>query len=88
MIIHMARTIPITTLIENLEAEIAQKTIYRISQGALDLYCYTKRCVYNQLWNPTTILARGLIINREIPQVIATPFPKFFNYEESAQGLP
>lgn len=88
MIIHQARTIPITTLIENLEAEIAQKTIYRVSQGTLDLYCYTKRCVYNQLWNPTTILARGLIINRQIPQVIATPFPKFFNYGESTQIFP
>ena len=88
MLIHPARTVPIATLIKNLSAEIAQKTIYRVSKGALDLYCYTNRCVYNQLWNPTTILARGLIINRQIPQVVATPFPKFFNYEESAQSLP
>jgi len=55
---------------------------------SLSLFCYTNRCVYERLWNDWTLIARGLILDRENQQVIATPFPKFFNYGEMGIALP
>lgn len=48
----------------------------------LHLYCYTDQTVYDSLWNPTTMIARGLILDVVAKEVVATPFPKFFNYQE------
>jgi RNA ligase len=41
---------------------------------------YTEACVYENGWNDTTLLCRGLIYNTDDGQVVARPFAKFFNY--------
>jgi RNA ligase len=85
---HPARTVNFATLHQNLQQEVENGTVYEIQQGDLSLYCYTKRCIYDCLWNEWNILARGLILDRATQQVIATPFPKFFNYGELSQTIP
>ncbi len=47
----------------------------------LSIYNYTRTCQYDSLWDDVTIECRGLVLDDE-GNVIAKPFPKFFNYEE------
>ena len=47
----------------------------------LSIYNYTRTCQYDSMWDDVTINCRGLILDTE-GNVIAKPFPKFFNYEE------
>lgn len=42
---------------------------------------YTEKAQYEKVWNEVTMQARGLITDRYI-DVIARPFPKFFNWSE------
>jgi hypothetical protein len=42
---------------------------------------YSRKTQFEKYWNEYTLMARGLIIDREY-NVVAMPFPKFFNYEE------
>lgn len=44
---------------------------------------YTEACVYDNGWNDTTLLCRGLIYNTANGEVVARPFPKFFNYGQA-----
>ncbi len=83
-----ARTIDFTTLYQNLQIEVLRETVTEVQKKDLSLFCYTNRCVYHRLWNEWNILARGLILERSKKRVIATPFPKFFNYGELSQNLP
>lgn len=48
----------------------------------LDIYNYTERAQFSKKWNIATTLSRGLIVNRETGEILARPFPKFFNYGE------
>jgi RNA ligase len=43
---------------------------------------YTHQCQFSQTWNQVTKQCRGLIYNLETEEVVARPFPKFFNAEE------
>jgi putative RNA ligase len=45
------------------------------------IYNYTAACQWDRAWNDVTRQCRGLIVN-EMGDVVARPFPKFFNYEE------
>lgn len=49
----------------------------------LAIATYTKDAVVQQEWNPVTMACRGLIWNELTHEVIARPFPKFFNVGES-----
>ena len=47
---------------------------------------YTFRAVFAQAWTPVTRACRGLVFSTD-GQVVARPWPKFFNYgEPSAPG--
>ncbi len=46
---------------------------------------YTNLAVINRRWNNETMNARGLILNKETLEVLAKPFPKFFNYNENLE---
>lgn len=46
------------------------------------IYCYTKKAMFDRVWNNTTRTCRGLIVNEETGEVLARPFRKFFNYGE------
>lgn len=47
----------------------------------LAIFNYSRTCQYESKWDDITLNCRGLILDTE-GNVIAKPFPKFFNYEE------
>ena len=47
----------------------------------LSIYNYSRECQYSKQWDDITLNMRGTILDIE-GNVIAKPFPKFFNYEE------
>lgn len=49
---------------------------------SVKIYNYTPTCQYSQTWDEITSQCRGLIIDWETNEILANPFPKFFNYEE------
>ena len=54
----------------------------------LSIYNYSRTCQYGGLWDDITLNCRGLVLDNE-GNVIAKPFPKFFNYEEhTAEEIP
>ncbi len=85
---HPSLNTNFSTLYQHLQGEVKKGNVYEIQREHLSLFCYTNRCVYNRLWNDWNILARGLILDLATQQVIATPFPKFFNYGELSQTIP
>ena len=46
----------------------------------LDLLCYSRKCVHENVWDKATSLCRGIIITRETGEIVARPFEKFHNY--------
>ncbi|UYM26619.1 RNA ligase [Arthrobacter phage Bauer] len=69
---------------ELLAAEIEGKRIRPNDHPTLPLrlYNYTELAQYQKAWNDVTRNCRGLIVHRETGEIIARPFPKFFNYSE------
>lgn len=52
------------------------------------IFDYTQECQYSAAWDEYTLLCRGLITNLD-GEIVARPFPKFFNFHEHAKpGLP
>jgi RNA ligase len=47
----------------------------------LSIYNYSRECQFNGNWDRYTLACRGLVLDNE-GNVIAKPFPKFFNWEE------
>jgi RNA ligase len=47
----------------------------------LSIYNYSRECQYDGKWDDITLNCRGLVLDGD-GNVIAKPFPKFFNYEE------
>jgi hypothetical protein len=47
----------------------------------LFIYNYSRECQYNGMWDDITLNCRGLVLDTK-GNVVAKPFPKFFNYEE------
>ena len=47
----------------------------------LSIYNYSRTCQYDRLWDEVTLDCRGLVLDNE-GNIIAKPFPKFFNMEE------
>jgi RNA ligase len=85
--IHPARTIPISELVAELKAANDSGLVRVQRSGPLSIYNYSDAAVYGRAWTPITKLARGLIIAND-NEVIATPFPKFFNLGELGEAVP
>ena len=47
----------------------------------ISIYNYSRMCQYEGKWDDITLACRGLVLDNE-GNVLAKPFPKFFNYEE------
>lgn len=45
----------------------------------LAIYCYSRRCTYDNIWNDVTCLTRGIIVETKSNDIVARPFEKFFN---------
>lgn len=71
--------------LDELEAEIREGNV-RIQTHPefpeLKIANYTDQCAFTRHWTPLTRLTRGLIWNDETGEVLARPFPKFFNWDE------
>ncbi len=73
-------------LLEHIEAK--RINAVRHPTLPLTLYSYTDRCVYERAWDETTLMCRGLVTN-DRGDIVARPFPKFFNdTEPEAQPIP
>ena len=46
------------------------------------IFNYTHTCQYEKAWDKITNQCRGLIMNIKTGEILARPFPKFFNYQE------
>lgn len=46
------------------------------------IHNYTEKAVYARHWNLVTLQCRGLIVHHYTREVLARPFPKFFNHNE------
>lgn len=79
---HPARRVDFDTLYRELLNRVDAGLVHRTTLNDLELFVYTRDCVYEQAWDYYTALARGLILCPEQKKVVATPFPKFFNYSE------
>ncbi len=55
--------------------------------GQLNIYNYTERCMFDKAWCDYTLQCRGIIADNE-GDIIARPFPKFFNLGEINESLP
>ncbi len=46
------------------------------------IFNYTQKAQFNKVWDDITMQCRGLIMNIRTGEILARPFPKFFNYQE------
>ncbi len=46
------------------------------------IFNYSQVCQFSQAWDEVTRQCRGLIMNVKTGEILAKPFPKFFNYGE------
>lgn len=65
-----------------LEAHIAARNVREQAHPTLPLRIlnYTEQCAYTNAWDDVTKACRGLIYDAETLEVVARPFPKFFNH--------
>lgn len=59
-----------------------------LDNSVLAIANYTEKAQYEQKWNPVTLQCRGLIFDIFSENVVARPFPKFFNWDDSSQPYP
>lgn len=89
--IHPARQMDPVVLYRELEKGVALGLAKKQSEGDLHIYHYSQAVQVNPtFWTKEILLARGIILRVseqtngtvECPQVVATPWPKFFNYQQ------
>jgi RNA ligase len=88
MIQHPAATLPFHVLHSSLISRRKAGVVIERAVGPLRLYCYTRQCVYDRMWDEVTLLARGIVLDVERERVVAYAFPKFFNAGERDEPLP
>ncbi len=69
------------------DEQIAEGFISRQKHEVDDLYIhnYTPEAQWSRHWTPETIACRGLITDGD-RNIVARPFPKFFNYEDHSRS--
>lgn len=71
-----------------LDSHVERGLLTRRERDDLCIFNYTNHCVYEGAWDDVTKAARGLILNRHTGEVVALPFPKFFNHGERGVEVP
>lgn len=64
--------------------EMISKNYVRVNKHPehdLYIYNYTQNAQFERIWNDVTLSCRGLILDKDL-NVVARPFPKFFNLGE------
>src|SRR5437016_6113784 len=74
----------------NLEgvAKLVQEGVVRAARHPslpLTIYNYTAMCQYERRWCDISRMCRGLIVD-DSGDIVARPFPKFFNLEEHSRS--
>ena len=54
----------------------------------LVLFHYTDGCTYDKVWDEVTLNARGIVFNKVTGELVARPWPKFFNLSEMSTVIP
>jgi len=88
--IHPARAMDFDVLYAGLQSEVEAGYINKQVDKdlGLEIFKYSNSCTFEKHWNVFTLIARGLILAPCEKMVVATPFPKFFNYGEVSFDLP
>lgn len=86
--IHPAKCTDYDSLYNNLCAEVKLGNITEKPNGDLRVYHYSNNCQYDKKWTKWSLMARGLTLDVKNRTIVATPFPKFFNYGEMTTELP
>lgn len=74
--------------VDNLDRHIDAGRIRRQTHEGMSIYTYTPGAVYERAWDHETMTCRGLVVSDD-GEVLARPFPKFFNHNEpSAPQIP
>lgn len=78
-----------TSLITKIDGEVKDKIDQLITDGFINknahpsgelfIYNYSDKCQYENMWTNESLQCRGLIADKE-GNIVARPFPKFFNY--------
>jgi RNA ligase len=71
--------------ISEFEKRVEQGYLRKSEKYDLVLYGYTDACTFDRAWDDHTKTARGLILNKTTGELVAKPFPKFFNLGEMAE---
>jgi len=90
---HPASLIPFYELNWQIGEAVSEGLVNRQSKSFgfgkwINLYCYSKECVYSKSWTEITKICRGLITSPDERRVVAFSFPKFFNYGEINAEFP
>ena len=79
---------PFEKLRAGLEAAVRAQNVVVARHNGLELYSYSNGCRFDNRWDVFSLLARGLVLDPNAHRVLATPFPKFFNFGELITKLP
>lgn len=71
--------------LEQYEKLVAEGFLRRRVNEDLVLYNYTDKCTYERHWNEFTLNSRGIVFEKNTGELIARPFPKFFNVGETEE---
>lgn len=74
-----------TPTYEQIKPYIEKKLVsvnFHPEDSRIAIFNYTQSCQFASAWDDITRQCRGLIMNVETGEVLARPFPKFFNYGE------
>jgi len=75
--------INVSLLNEMIESKMVR--VQRHPYANLWIYNYTEHAQFSRTWNEVTLMCRGLILDENF-NIVARPFPKFFNKEELSEG--
>lgn len=74
-------------MINKYEELVQEGYLRKCEKDDLILYGYTDACTFDRHWNEYTRNARGIIFNKNTQQIVAKPFPKFFNLGELEEAF-
>jgi len=87
---HAAHAMHFDVLYWGLQNEVKAGNVRKIvnDTGGLEIYSYTTECQFDNQWNVFSLIARGLVIAPKEKRIVATTFPKFFNFGETDNFIP
>jgi len=67
------------------EKRVEMGLIRKVEDGDLVLYNYTDKCTFEKAWDEYTIRSRGIVFDKNTKEIVARPFSKFFNINETEE---